>query len=683
MPKPAKPTAEHRSAPPPGRAPWWLPVLLLVLVAALYSPVVYHEFVNYDDPDYVSANPRVLSGLSRSNLQWALTSGHASNWHPLTWISHQLDSELFGSAPGGPHLVNTLLHTANVALLFVLLRRLTGSYWRSLIVCGIFALHPLRVESVAWISERKDVLSGFFFLLTLLAYREAVSSGVPGGGASRGRRKRWFAGALACYALGLLSKPMLVTLPFVLLLLDVWPLGRIRLRTWLPVADRAVWWEKVPFLLLAAGSCVITYLVQREGGAVSVSLPLSARLANAAVAHLRYLGKFLWPVDLAVLYPHPGYWPVWLVTLSVAALLVLAAGACLALRRAPFIFVGYAWFLGMLVPVIGIVQVGVQSLADRYTYLPMIGLSLALVWGAAGWLRRAKVPAPALAFALLAVFALWAYLTGRQVSFWHDSETLFTRATRVTRNNYLAYNNLGFYLGNRGKTAEAMENYRNSLAINPNYEDALNNLGHALAEAGHYAEAIPLYRAALAVRPNHVEVHNNLGNALSETGQVDEAIRHYEFVLGRNPRHPSANNNYGIALAMKGRLNEAMDHFRTALREKPDYAGAYSNLGNAYAAARQFDQAEGAFKKAMELSPRDPQARNNYANVLCERNLLPEAIVQYQIALRLRPVNPETHLNLAVALLRAGQKTTARNHLEAALRQRPGYLEAARLLKTL
>lgn len=677
----------ERSAVPgnPGQSslrcghPWLIAGLLLLLTFALYAPAVYHDFVNYDDPDYVTANAHVLGGITAKGIQWAFTSGHASNWHPLTWISHQLDGALYGSSPGGHHLTSILLHVLNAWLLFVLLRELTGAHWRALLVCALFALHPLRVESVAWVSERKDVLSGCFFLLTIWAYQRFARADTN----LKSVRRCWFAAALLFFSFGLLSKPMLVTTPFVLLLLDYWPLRRLqspelfRIQAWLPLLK-----EKVPFFALAVASSIITFLVQREGGAVSASISLGARLANAFVAHARYLKKFFIPSDLAVLYPHPGYWPSSILAASVLVALALAGLVWWQRRNRPQLLTGYLWFIGMLVPVIGIVQVGIQSMADRYTYLPMIGLTVALVWSLAEIRFVSSRPVLSTAVAIGVCCALSA-LTARQINFWRNSETLFTRTVDVTPNNYLAYNNLGHYLESHGKSDLALEHYRKSVSINPLYDEALNNLGHALASRRQYPEAIELLKRAVAAKPNEVEAHNNLGNALSEVGQLEEAIPHYQFVLQKDPMHANANNNYGIALAMKGDLAGAITHFQRALETKPDYAGAYSNLGNAYAVSKRLEEAEQAFRRAMELDPREPKARNNYGNVLAERGRLAEAAQQYEVALRLRPDNPEAHVNLAVVLLQLQKIAAAREHLETALRQRPNYPEASRLLSRL
>ncbi len=718
--------------------PAFIFLLLSLLTFAVFSRTASADFVNYDDEDYVKANPHVQGGLHWANIVWAFTTGHASNWHPLTWLSHMLDCQLFGPHPGPMHLVNVAFHALNAGLLFLVLRRATGAHWRSAMVAALFALHPLHVESVAWISERKDVLSTLFLLLTLAAYLryvEAVRSS-----AKSSRRLALYCLSLTLFALGLLSKPMLVTLPFLLLLLDYWPLARTfhnstvrthahavvqasepalsptssrqgvgkhtdgrRLETCdtagseactigTPLLQRSVRLilEKLPFLLLAAASSVVTFVVQRKGGAVSTSLSLAGRLANAVVSYARYLGKTLWPFKLSVLYPHPGYWPAWSVIGSCALLAAIFAFVFWQRCRRPYLLVGWLWFFGGLIPVIGVVQVGIQSMADRYTYAPSIGLFLTIVWGVYEFLGKPSQPSAyssrqwnAIACVSLLSVTACAVLTWHQLGFWQNSETLFTHAVQVTSKNYLAYNNLGYYLSNQGRSAEAMYFYSNSLAINPVYEDALNNVGYALAGQKKYSEAIAYYEKALRIRPDQVEVHNNLGNALSETGHMPEAIAQYEFVLKKNPEHADANNNLGIALAMQGKLNEAIVHFQAALRAKPDYASAHSNLGNAFAAQRKFDEATREYLESLRLNPRDAQAHNNLANVFSELGKLDEAIPHYREALRLNPDNPEAHFNLALALARRGQKPEAVAHLTEALRLKPDYTEARKQLEQL
>ena len=700
----------HRNLQRPG----FICLLLGLLTLVAFAPVAGHEFVNYDDLDYVSANRHVETGLTWENVAWAFTTGHASNWHPLTWLSHMLDWQLFGNSPPAHHLVSLAFHIANTLLVFLVFRSITGSHGRSAIVAALFALHPLHVESVAWVSERKDVLSALFFLLTLWAYARYARSGPPGlrgdattepqGHKTTGLRDNgttglctrwaWFVAALGLFGLGLMSKPMLVTVPFVLLLVDFWPLARLRLPGagsataaqlggGFPAGIARILLEKIPFFALAVVSSIVTFRVQQKGGAVSAALGLGDRLANAVVSYGRYLGKLLWPAKLSVLYPHPGHWPVWGVAACAVLLLAITVGALWLARTQPYVPVGWFWFVGMLVPVIGLVQVGIQSMADRYMYLPIIGLLFLLVWGLAE-----LIPVRPWRSGLFSGLVLFSglgcgLLTFRQAQFWRNSEILFQHCVEVTDKNYLAYNNLGYYLSGKGKIEEAMENYQKALKLNPAYEDALNNMGYALAGLKRHSEAVPYYEAALRIRPKHAEVHNNLGNALSELGKIDEAIAHYRVALEQNPEHADAHNNLGIALAMQGKLDEAIPHFHDAIRFKPNYASAHSNLGNAYAAQHKLDDAIREYQECLRLNPGDAQAHNNLGNALAEQGKLAPAIEQYDQALNLNTNNPEAHFNLGMALARQGNRADAIKHFTDALRLKPDYEQARVQLEAL
>jgi tetratricopeptide (TPR) repeat protein len=563
----------------------WPALLLFALTLLLFARSCGNDFVNYDDPDYVTANPQVRAGLSFEGVRWAFTSGAASNWHPLTWLSHQLDVTLFGLNPRGHHATSVFLHALNAALAFFAFRRLTGAAAASLVCAALFAWHPLRVESVSWIAERKDVLSGCLWFFTLWCYAVYTERRRPGGAGAG----RWYVATLVAFALGLMAKPMLVTLPCVLLLLDGWPLRRAgAVRDWLPLVR-----EKLPFFVLVAASAYVTYRVQQAGGSVSAVLGLGDRCANALVAIARYLGKVLFPVELAVLYPHPGTWPVPRVLAAAALVAALSALALWQVRRRPAIAVGWAWFLGALVPVIGLVQVGVQSMADRYTYLTVPGLQLAVLWTLRELLPRRM--AAVLAGITLAAAAV---LTWRQQGVWRDSDTLFSHALAVTERNYVAHDNRGLHRHGQGRIDEALADYRASLAIHPGYLNAHNNLGHALARLGRPAEALPHYRAALTAQPGHPEVRNNLANALSDLGQLDEAMEHYAFVLARDPDHVNALNGSAVVLALRGQPGEARARLERSLRLDSANAGAHHNLGNVLSmlgdkagAARHYDRA--------------------------------------------------------------------------------------------
>jgi protein O-mannosyl-transferase len=679
--------------------------VLAVVTLGLFAPAILNDFVNYDDPAYVTSNAHVQSGLSWGNVAWAFTTAEASNWHPLTWVSHMVDCQLYGLRPGGHHLTSVLLHVANTLLLFGLMRRMTGAVWRSAAVAAFFGWHPLRVESVAWVAERKDVLSTLFWLLTMLAYVRYVEgkhqtpntkhTPPPGGSgaASQKSSKVWYGVSLVCFALGLMAKPMLVTLPFVLLLVDYWPLGRMAVGGGSKDGGRGeegVPWgrlvlEKAPFLALAAGSSVVTFLAQRKGGAVSSLAVLSVgqRLANALVSYVRYMGKLVWPQNLSVLYPHPGSWPAWVVVASGMALVAVSVAVVWAARREPYLAVGWFWFVGGLAPVIGLVQVGVQSMADRYTYVPVIGLLIMICWGVPELMARWPAGRRAMAFGAGVALALCALATTAQVRYWGNSQDLFRHAVAVTSRNYLAYNNLGFFLDHEGKVDEALENYRKSIEINPSYDEAQNNMGYALAEKGQSAEAIPYYLAALRVQPKLAEAHNNLANALSALGRSDEALAEYRRALECKPELADAHNNLGIALAMSGKFAEAEEHLHEAIRLSPKYASAHMNLGNTLAVQHKLDAAAREYQVALELKPDDAQAHNNLGNVLFEEGHREEAAKQYGRALELNRNNPEANYNLGMVLLQEGKRDLALEHFREALRLKPDYPEAQRQVAAL
>jgi tetratricopeptide (TPR) repeat protein len=648
-------------------------VCLAVLIAAVYWAVGRAEFVNFDDGVYVTANPQVRGGLTVPGVVWAFTTCRSANWHPLTWLSHALDCECFGMNAGRHHAVSVLLHVANTVLLFLVLRRMTGATWRSACVAALFGVHPLHVESVAWVAERKDVLSGLFFILTLGAYTRYVRGPFS--------MPRYLA-VFFLFALALMSKPMVVTLPFVLLLLDYWPLGRTR---WLPpvVAGNHVALpsgqllkEKLPLFALAAVSCGVTIGAQHSGGAISSleRLPLGLRMANAVVAYGRYMEKAVWPSGLAVYYPYR-VWPTGAVIVAGAILVAVSVTVTRSALCKPHLAVGWFWFLGTLVPAIGLVQVGSQSMADRYTYLPLIGLFIMLSW---------SVPARALErwdlklitrVAAAAMLAVCAALSRVQVEYWKNSETLFQHALDVTRNNWLAHNNLGNALMSSGRLPEAIEHFEQALRINPDYAKAHYSLGVALGQEGKIEDAIVQYEQALRIEPDYAETHNNLGIDLAQAGRIPEAIVQYEQALRIKPDFAEAHNDLGVAFAKLGRLPEAIGHYEQALRVKPDYAEAHGNLGIALGHEGRVGEAIGHYEQALRLKPGDPKAHFNLGLTFWQTGRLREAIGQYEEALRINPDFTEAHLNLGIALSQVGSNQDALVHFMEALRLQPGSLE--------
>jgi Flp pilus assembly protein TadD len=596
-------------------------LLLVTVTLAVYWPAVHCDFLNLDDTYYFTANSHVQTGLKPANLVWAFTTRHASNWHPLTWLSLMLDAEMFGKGPFGPHLTNLLLHAANTALLFLLLRRLTAATWRSAVVAVLFALHPLHVESVAWVSERKDVLSTFFGLLSLWAYAryaQCVAGDMCRVTRTESIRSRftfhvlrfyWL--ALLFFALGLMSKPMLVTLPLVMLLLDWWPLQRVKSGQWPAAGIRSLVWEKIPFFLLSVISCVVTYIAQQKGGAVTAltRITLSQRLDNAFVSYARYLGKTFWPVNLAVLYPLPAHWNGGLVIFSVLLVIGLSVAAVWLGCKWPFVSVGWFWYVGTLVPVIGLVQVGIQSMADRYTYWPLIGVFMVLVWGFNAAREKWRLPESLVLFLVGMALLAGAGTTRSQLSYWRDSETLFRHTLAVTENNYLAYNNLGTCLSEKGQLAEAMDCFQKSLRIKPDNADALCNMGNAMTRSGQWNEAVDYYHRALQIVPDQPDVLSNLGMVQVNRKQYAEAVAYFEKALQVNPDSASAHNNLATVLFIEGRFDEAARHFREALRLQPDNPQIYSNLGDALLQQGQTAEAVEYYKMALRLNPGDPKIK--------------------------------------------------------------------------
>ena len=674
-------------------------VLLVIAVLLVFGRTMQHEFVNFDDQQYFYANPQVQHGLTWSGVAWAFQSTYAANWHPLTWLSLMLDVELFGPGPAGPHLTNVILHAASTVLLFLLLRRMTGAHWRSALVAGLFGLHPLHVESVAWVSERKDVLSGLFFMLTLLMYVQyvqGVTGGkwqVPGTEAATAapdtsrvtRHTSFFYGlALLFFTLGLMSKPMLVTVPFVLLLLDYWPLQRFEPSTLSAQHStiRHLIWEKLPFLALAAMSCVVTYLVQCRGETMVplANLPPVFRMANGLLAYVSYLGKAFWPVELAVFYPLPTKLSVVAVIGAGVVLLGTTAAVIWRARREPWLATGWFWYLGMLVPVIGLVQVGGQSIADRYTYIPYIGLFMMLCWSVPHWVIQQRIFKMVACVTAGVVLAACAWRSGIQVGYWKNSETLFRHALEVTQDNGLAHCSLGIALGQAGRYEEAIEQYEQVLRIKPDNFDAHHNLAGTLARLGRVAEAIGHWEQALQIKPDCAEAHYDLGIALEQAGKPDNAIGHYEQALWFKPDYAEAHYQLGLLLAARGRAAEAGEHFSKALEIKPDFAEAHNTLGTVLAQQGQVAEAIGHFQKAIEVKPRFAEAHNNLGNALANQGRYAEAIEHYQQALETKPDYAEAHYNLGNALALQGKYAEAIGHFQKALQLRPDDMKARRSL---
>jgi tetratricopeptide (TPR) repeat protein len=560
---------------------------LVALTVLAFWPVVDCGFVNFDDPQYVSENSFVQRGLSWAGVLWAFTTGTLGNYHPLTWLSLMLDRTLWGDGALGFHLTNVALHAANAVLLFLVLRTMTGSTWRSLLVAALFAVHPVRVESVAWVSGRKDCLSAFFGLLAIAAYVRYVA---------RPSAAR-YVGVACLFAASLLCKAMFVTLPAVLLLLDHWPLRRAR--PW-----QALVIEKLPLAGVALAASVATFIVQHAGGAVGSieRYSLWQRATNAVVAYLRYLVKTVLPTDLAVFYPHPRTLQV---AMLMSALVVLAAITSLAVARrrtAPWMLIGWLWFLGTLVPMIGFVQVGGHALADRYTYLPVIGLLIAVAWSLPPMRRTCAV-------ASVLVLVTLTMTTRREIGHWRDSVTLWSRAIAVTENNYVAHTNLAVELARRGRDAEAETHYRAALGIRADWSTAHNGLGVLLAARGDTDGAIAAYESAIAARPGFALAHRNLGNQYSAQGRSADALRHYRRAAELRPSDAKAHLLLGLEVARGGDVAAARPHFQSAARLDPASRDANYYAGAALAQAGDLAAAAEHFRAVMRLAPDDRDAR--------------------------------------------------------------------------
>jgi len=623
-------------------------LLLIGSILLVYWQVRGHDFINYDDPEYIIENPHVRAGLTPESIRWAFTAVHASNWHPLTWLSHMLDVDLFGMNPGMHHLVGLFFHGASTLVLFIVFRKMTGDLWPSAFTAALFALHPLHVESVAWAAERKDLLSAFFGFVVLWRYTLYVSEPVF--------KNYW--PVLLYFSLGLLAKPMLVTLPFVLLLLDYWPLGRFdectRQSTQTSndgASPAGLIIEKMPFFILSAAVSAATFLVQQSSVAVMriEVLPIKVRLTHAVIAYAAYVRKMVWPTDLGIFYPHPGM-PTWGEVAGAGLFFgVMTLTAVRVRRRHPYFIVGWLWYLGTLVPVIGLVQVGLQGMADRYTYVPMIGIFIILSWGVPTLTMRWAPKKSLLALPAVFVILVLMMISREQLTYWKDSLSLYQHTLRVTRGNYIVHNNLGIALADRNRTEEAAAHFLEALRIKPDHERALVNLANILTARGKVDEAVSLYRRALRIDAKSVEAHTNLavtlagqgrteeavshflealrinpgyenahynfGNLLADLGKKTEAVTHYKLSLKINPRLARAHNNLAIELALQGKTGEAIGHYVSALRIKPDFEEAHNNLGIALVRIGRIEEGAGHFKEALRLNPDFSEARKNLEKV--------------------------------------------------------------------
>jgi tetratricopeptide (TPR) repeat protein len=587
---------------------FWVCIALTLTTAAVFYQVCTYDFINLDDADYVYENLNIQAGITPKAIKWALTTGYASNWHPLTWLSHMLDWQLFGPKAGGHHLTNLIFHIANTLLLFIVLKQMTHKLWPSAFVAVLFALHPLHVESVAWVAERKDVLSTFFWMLTMWAYVRFVS---------RPKIASYLL-IVVFFALGLISKPMLVTLPFVLLLLDYWPLDRFspkRRKAGLKYSLPYLLIEKTPLFAMTLASCIVTFIIQKKGGAMEwEKYGLLIRLANASISYLQYINKMIWPARLAILYPHPNQ-NVSILYAMVSAVLLLAVTIFIFrfAKEHRYLVVGWLWYLGTLVPVIGLIQVGVQARADRYTYITLTGLFIIIAWGLPDLLAKWRYKKIALGLAALLIILVMSICTHFQLCHWQNSLTLFQHALDVTKDNYVVHFCIAGPLREQGKLNETIYHYSEAIRIKPNYTKAIINLGIALDEAGRIDEAIGEYQKCLQITPGEPMALNNLGIALSEQGKFDEAVKCFTEALRVKPDFANAHTNIGYVLTLQGNLNEAVVHFAEALRLDPHSAKAHYYLGQVLTQKGKINEALTHYEEALRLKPDWFELMNNLA----------------------------------------------------------------------
>jgi tetratricopeptide (TPR) repeat protein len=624
-------------------------LLLIFAIIIAYGQVRNFDFVDFDDGVYITENSHVQKGFTVEGLAWAFTTFHAANWHPLTWLSHMLDFQIYGLSPMGHHWTNLLFHIANSLLMFLILKLMTGALWRSAFVAALFALHPLHVESVAWISERKDVLSTFFGLLMFFAYYRYVKiSGFKN-----------YLLVVIFFGLGLMAKPMLVTFPFLLLLLDFWPLQRLQFKDNTSLPDEAarfdlqrffkLIWEKIPLFVLAAIASVLTFIAQQSKGAIGSPelFPLQARIANAFVSYVRYFSKAIWPGNLAIFYPHPvNTLPAWQI---IGASLLIAVAIFLSIRTSkkyPYITVGLFWYLGTLVPVIGFVQIGDQAMADRYTYIPLTGLFIIVAWGVSDLLVKWHYRKIFLGVSAVIILSALTVCTFFQASHWRNTITLFKNAVKVTENNYKALNNLGAALIDKGKPDEALLYFAEALRINPQKTGARNNLANMLFLQGKPDEAVFHYNEILKFNPQKTDARNNLANVLSAQGKLDEAVLHYKEAININPEYVDAHYNLANVLSFQGKLDEAVLHYKEAIKINPEYVKAHYQLGKILINQGKMKQAMFHFAKTIKISPDYAEGYNQIGLILAEQGKYNKAEKFFLKAVQIRPNYTEARKNI-------------------------------------
>jgi protein O-mannosyl-transferase len=647
-------------------------IIIIMATLCVYSQVKKYDFVGFDDNEYVYENAHVKTGLTLKNILWAFTAFHSNNWHPLTWISHMMDCQVFGLNPGLHHLMNLFFHIVNSLLLYFVFKQMTGEQWKCGFMAAVFALHPLHVESVAWISERKDVLTAFFWLLAMWSYFRY----------SKRPCLATYAWVFIFFLLGLLSKPMIITLPFVLMLMDYWPLDRfdnqaiagfnIRKKLFLLVL------EKIPLLILVPVSSLLTFYAQKQGGIVkSLDIfPLNVRIANAIVSYALYIIKIIYPVKMAFLYPHHGM-PSWL---NIGAALILISTICyLSIRyykKYPYVIVGWLWYLGTLVPVIGIVQVGMQSMADRYTYIPSIGLLLIVAWGVPEALAKWRYKEIWLAAAVFTVIAISGVIAWKQTGYWKNSLSMLEHTIRVTSKNYIALDTLGVVLLRHGRTDEAINYHLQAQKIYPNNPYSHFSLGVSYFVQGKIRESIDQYLEAIKIEPEYYQAHTNLGAAYFTLGNTEKAVTHYLNAITINPEYVEAYINLGLAYDKLGRFDDAVKQCKQAFRVDPDNINAHFLLANILEKIGNIDEAICHYSEIAKINPGLLDVQYRLGVALYRQGRTAEAIQHYLEVLKKNPDSAETHNSLGTALYKQGRIDDAIGQYLQALDNKPDYAEA-------
>ena len=652
-------------------------LLLATMTFTAYWQVRHHDFVNYDDTLYVTENPHVTAGFTVDGVKMAFTDIRTGNWHPVTLLSHMLDCQLFGLNPGPHHLSNLFFHIINALLLFHILYRTTGDLWPSSFVSALFALHPLHVESVAWVSERKDVLSTFFLLLTIWNYIIFIKHKMN----SRYLAIHFF------FILGLMAKPMLVTLPFLLLLLDFWPLRRLgkfdlfnnnRISTSAirPVYDLIR--EKYLLFFISSVFCIITYITQKSAGAVGSieKFPFDLRLGNALVSYTNYIVKMVWPSGMAVFYPHPEIIPVWESSLSFIVLVLLTVLSLRFARNYPYFIVGWLWYLFTLLPVIGLIKVGLQAMADRYTYIPLVGLFIIFSWGMYDLMSAKRIKVIGFWIISIIVLSIFSILSWKQIKYWENTETLYQQALDVTDNNYFIHVALGNELDKQGKLTEANSHYREAIRIKPNFATAHNQIAQFLAKQEKYDEAMYHFKEAIRIKPDFAEAYYYLGYIFEQQGRLNSAILQYKTALRINPNYGKAHNSLGTLFYKLENLEKSVLHYQKAVNILPYNADWHFNLGITLLALGKKNAAVNHFLTVLDINSADYIAHFEIGNVMFSLRNFVKANYHYSEALKIKPDHAETHNNMGAVLVKTGKTGEAIAHFKEALRINPEYTGA-------